>query len=159
GRELDARSDIFSFGAVLYEMLAGRQAFAGISAAHILSAVLRDEPPPVQAPLALENIIRRCLAKRPEQRFQSMPEVRIALEEAAKDRRGQDPSIAVLPFANMSGDKENEYFSDGLAEEIINALAQIPGLKVTARTSAFAFRGKEQDIRKIAETLGVRTVL
>src|SRR6185503_2888369 len=69
------------------------------------------------------------------------------------------PSIAVLPFANMSGDKENEYFSDGLAEEVINALAHIPGLKVTARTSAFAFRGKEQDIRKIAEILGVRTVL
>lgn len=59
----------------------------------------------------------------------------------------------------MSGDKENEYFSDGLAEEIINALAQLPGLKVTARTSAFAFRGKEQDIRRIAEALDVRTIL
>ena len=65
----------------------------------------------------------------------------------------------MLPFANMSADKENEYFSDGLAEEIINALAQIPGLKVIARTSAFAFRGKEQDIRKIAEALGVATIL
>ena len=62
----------------------------------------------------------------------------------------------MLPFANMSADKENEYFSDGLAEEILNLLAKIPGLKVIARTSAFAFRGKEQDIRKIAETLGVR---
>jgi TolB-like protein/Tfp pilus assembly protein PilF len=69
------------------------------------------------------------------------------------------PSIAVLPFANMSGDSDQEYFSDGLAEEIINALAQIPGLKVTARTSAFAFRGKEQDITKIAEALRVRTIL
>jgi TolB-like protein len=69
------------------------------------------------------------------------------------------PSIAVLPFANMSGDKEQEYFSDGLAEEIINALAQIPGLKVTARTSAFAFRGKEQDITRIAEALHVGTIL
>ncbi len=65
----------------------------------------------------------------------------------------------MLPFANMSGDKENEYFSDGLAEEIINVLAQVPGLKVTARTSAFAFRGKEQDIRGIAEALNVRTIL
>ena len=64
-----------------------------------------------------------------------------------------------MPFANLSADKENEYFSDGLAEEIINALTRIPGLKVTARTSAFAFRGKEQDIRKIAEALDVRTVL
>ena len=69
------------------------------------------------------------------------------------------PSIAVLPFANMSDDKEQDYFSDGLAEEIINLLAQIQGLKVIARTSAFAFRGKEQDIRGIAETLGVSTVL
>jgi serine/threonine-protein kinase len=69
------------------------------------------------------------------------------------------PSIAVLPFANTSGDKEQEYFSDGLAEEIINALAQIPGLKVTARTSAFAFRGKEQDITRIAEALHVSTIL
>ena len=68
-------------------------------------------------------------------------------------------SIAVLPFANMSDDKEQDYFSDGLAEEIINVLAQIPGLKVIARTSAFAFRGKEQDIRGIAEALGVSTVL
>jgi TolB-like protein/Tfp pilus assembly protein PilF len=69
------------------------------------------------------------------------------------------PSIAVLPFANMSDDKEQDYFSDGLAEEIINLLAQIPALKVIARTSAFAFRGKEQDIRGIAEALGVNTVL
>jgi TolB-like protein len=71
----------------------------------------------------------------------------------------QQPSIAVLPFANMGADKENEYFSDGLAEEIINILGQIPGLKVIARTSTFAFRGKELDIRKIAEVLGVHTIL
>jgi TolB-like protein/Tfp pilus assembly protein PilF len=69
------------------------------------------------------------------------------------------PSIAVLPFANLSADKDQEYFSDGLAEEIINLLAKVSGLKVIARTSAFAFRGKEQDIREIASTLGVSTVL
>jgi len=69
------------------------------------------------------------------------------------------PSIAVLPFSNLSGDKEQEYFSDGLAEEIINALAQIAGLKVIARTSAFAFRGQNTDIRRIAETLGVANIL
>ena len=72
---------------------------------------------------------------------------------------GDSPSIAVLPFANLSADKENEYFSDGLAEDILNLLAKIPGLKVIARTSAFAFRGKEQDIRGIAEMLGVNNVL
>ena len=74
-------------------------------------------------------------------------------------RRNRHPSIAVLPFENIGGDKENEYFSDGLAEEIINALTQLPGLKVIARTSAFAFKGKHDDIRRIAEALGVSTVL
>ena len=88
-----------------------------------------------------------------------MADVRAALEQLAAKPPDTQPSIAVLPFANMSGDKDNEYFSDGLAEEIINALTRIPGLKVTARTSAFAFRGKEQDITTIAEALRVRTIL
>ena len=105
-------------------------------------------------------IMCRCLAKQPQRRFQTMQEVRAALEQVRmKPTAEQQPSIAVLPFANLSGDKEQEYFSDGLAEEIVNALAQIPGLKVIARTSSFAFRGKEQDIRKIAEALDVGTVL
>jgi TolB-like protein len=85
--------------------------------------------------------------------------VKAALEQAVQKSPGLEPSIAVLPFANLSADKENEYFSDGLAEEIINVLAHVPGLKVIARTSAFAFRGKDQDIRAIAQTLGVRSVL
>ncbi len=151
GKALDARSDIFSFGAVLYELLAGRRAFES------LAAVLRDDPAPLDSP-ALE-VVTKCLKKHPPERYQSMTEVRAALESVAAKGAGQQPSIAVLPFANLSGDKEQEYFSDGLAEEIINALAQIPGLKVTARTSAFAFRGKEQDITKIAEALRVRTIL
>jgi serine/threonine-protein kinase len=103
--------------------------------------------------------VTRCLCKRPDDRFQSMTEVRAALERVLTKPARLEPSIAVLPFANMSNDKENEYFSDGLSEEIINALTHVPGLKVTARTSAFAFRGKEQDIRKIAEALDVKTVL
>jgi serine/threonine-protein kinase len=69
------------------------------------------------------------------------------------------PSIAVLPFANMSADDDQDYFSDGLAEEIINLLAHVPGLKVIARTSAFAFRGRDEDIRGIADALGVLTIL
>jgi TolB-like protein len=94
-------------------------------------------------------------------RYQSMAEVRAALREAAlaSTETHKQPSIAVLPFANMSGDKEQEYFSDGLAEEIINALVKIPGLRVIARTSAFAFKGQNTDIRKIAEALGVLHVL
>jgi TolB-like protein/predicted Ser/Thr protein kinase len=161
GRAVDARSDIFAFGSVLYEMLSGRRAFNGGSMADVLSAILRDDPAPLKAPPALVQIVQRCIAKQRSQRFQGMAEVKAALEKTrqAESLSHQQPSIAVLPFANMSGDKENEYFSDGLAEEIINVLAQVPGLKVTARTSAFAFRGKEQDIRGIAEALNVRTIL
>ena len=159
GKPLDARSDIFSFGAVLYELLSGTPAFAGTTTAQVVSAVLRDEPPPLHAPAPLGRIIRQCLAKASSQRFQTMADVRTALEGLSAKATDQQPSIAVLPFANMSRDPDDEYFSDGLAEEIINALTRIPGLKVTARTSAFAFRGKEQDITTIAEALRVRTVL
>jgi serine/threonine-protein kinase len=88
-----------------------------------------------------------------------MAEVRAALEDVARKRPGAQPSVAVLPFENISADKDNEYFSDGLAEEIINALTRIPDLKVIARTSAFAFKGKHEDIRRIADALGVTTVL
>ena len=152
GKTLDARSDIFSFGAVLYELLAGRRAFDS------LAAVLRDEPAPLTSPAAA--IASRCLAKQPGQRFQTMTDVKTGLMGIVGHARpAEQPSIAVLPFANMSGDKEQEYFSDGLAEEIINALVKVPGLKVIARTSAFAFKGQNTDIRKIAETLGVTTVL
>jgi TolB-like protein/Tfp pilus assembly protein PilF len=158
GKALDLRSDIFSFGAVLYEMLSGTRAFGGDTAALALSAILRDEPAPLNVPSPLERIVLRCLRKAPSERFATMTELKAALERVFTQPSDQ-PSIAVLPFANLSADKENEYFSDGLAEEIINALTHIPGLKVTARTSAFAFRGKEQDIRKIADILRVRTVL
>jgi TolB-like protein/tetratricopeptide (TPR) repeat protein/predicted Ser/Thr protein kinase len=159
GMPVDARSDIFSFGAVLYEIISGTRAFEGTSTVQVLSAVLRDEPKPLQTLPQLERIVMRCIFKQPAQRFQTMAEVKTALEQISVKPANQQPSIAVLPFLNMSGDKEQEYFSDGLAEEIINALAQIPGLKVTARTSAFAFKGKQEDIRRIAEALGVANVL
>jgi len=159
GKPLDARSDIFSFGAVLYEMLSGTRAFAGQTSAQVVTAILRDDPPALQAPAGLERIVRRCLLKASAQRFQTMADVRAALEQLAAKPPDLQPSIAVLPFANMSGDKDNEYFSDGLAEEIINALTRIPGLKVIARTSAFAFKDKHEDIRRIAEALGVTSVL
>ena len=151
GRVLDARSDIFSFGSVLYELLTGRRAFES------LAAVLRDEPVPLDSP-ALE-VVAKCLQKQPSERYQSVAEVRAALEQVPSQSSQPQPSIAVLPFANMSGDKEQEYFSDGLAEEILNLLAKIPSLKVIARTSSFAFRGKEQDITEIATKLKVRTIL
>jgi TolB-like protein/tRNA A-37 threonylcarbamoyl transferase component Bud32 len=163
GKPLDARSDVFSFGAVLYEMLSGARAFPGTTTIQVWNAVLRDDPSPLQALPALDRLVRRCLAKQPGQRFQTMTDVRLGLEQAAREiaapSREQHASIAVLPFANMSRDPDDEFFSDGLAEELINLLAHVPNLKVTARTSAFAFRGKEQDIRRIAEALGVRTIL
>ena len=169
-KAVDARSDVFSFGLVLYEMLSGRRAFTGDSTIAIMAAILHKEPAPLPvASPAVQSILARCLQKSPAHRFQSMAQVKEALLAATSGISSPGaavsgvaplpPSIAVLPFANMSADKEQEYFSDGLAEEIINLLAQIPGLKVIARTSAFAFRGKEQDIRGIAEALGVAHVL
>src|SRR5262245_10658125 len=157
GQPVDARSDIFSFGVLLYELLSGRSAFQGDTVAEVFSALLRDEPPPFDAPAALERIVRRCLRKDRAVRLQTMAELRAALADV--EPAATTPSISVLPFANMSGDKDNEYFSDGLADEIINALAKLPDLKVIARTSSFAFKGRNEDIRRIAEMLGVTTIL
>jgi TolB-like protein/predicted Ser/Thr protein kinase len=159
-KPVDARTDIFAFGAVLYEMLSGRRAFDGDTSIAIMGAILHKDPEPIDAPQDLWNIIARCLQKAAEQRFQSAEELRLALNSlSALKSSTQQASIAVLPFANMSRDPDDEYFSDGLAEDIINALVKIPGLKVIARTSAFAFKGQNTDIRKIAQMLGVANVL
>ena len=164
GELLDHRSDIFSFGALLYELLSGRQAFAGGSMVDTLSAVVRDQPPPIEVSPDLATIVSRCLSKAAADRYQNVIDVKMALEACSikplqEPSAAEPPSIAVLPFANMSADKENEYFGDGLAEEILNLLAKIPGLKVIARTSSFAFRGKDQDITTIAEALRVQNIL
>src|SRR5713101_6154711 len=158
GEQTDARSDIFSFGVVLYEMLSGRRAFSKKTAIETMAAIVRDEPAPMDAPLKLSAIITRCLRKAPAERFQTAAEVRVALEGAAA-KPEQQASIAVLPFANLSADKDNEYFSDGLAEEILNGLTPLPGLRVIARASAFAFRGRENAIAEIGEKLKVGSVL
>ena len=159
-KPVDARSDIFSFGALLYEMLSGRCAFGGDSAIGVVAAILHKEPDPLDASPELRSLIARCLRKSPADRYQSAAELCSALAAVyAAKSHGRQPSIAVLPFANMSRDADDEYFSDGLAEEIINALVKVPGLKVIARTSAFAFKGQNTDIRKIADVLGVANIL
>src|ERR1700680_4197548 len=162
-KSTDARSDIFGFGTVLYEMLTGKPAFAGNSILGVIAAVLHEQPKAASGvkdgvPMDFDRIVARCLEKDPARRFASMQEVKGALQRAvvSQDARA---SIAVLPFANLSADRENEYFGDGLAEEIINALTQVSGLRVIARTSAFAFKGKQEDVRRIAEALGVANIL
>ena len=160
GLPADVRSDVFSLGAVLHELVSGKRVFERASLLETLNAVVRDEPLSLDSPAA--DIITRCLSKQPSRRFQSMSDLKGALHHLRTKKAGAvhvAPSIAVLPFANMSRDPDDEYFSDGLAEEVINALAQVPGLKVIARTSAFAFKGKNEDIRRIAETLGVTNIV
>ena len=160
GRRLDERSDIFSFGAVLYEVVLGHRAFDGDTTVRVLSSVLRDEPRALDAPSALERIVRLCLRKSRGERYGSMSKVRVALEATGLDSRPESrPSIAVLPFANMSADPENEYFCDGIAEEITNALAKVDRLEVAGRTSAFSFKGKTGDLRETGRALNVSTVL
>lgn len=173
GQPLDTRSDIFAFGAVVYEMLSGQRAFGGPTWLSTLAAILHSEPRPLfevnpEITPALETQVERCLRKNPSDRFQTMAEVKDALErvvtsEVVVSHRGAEKvglqSIAVLPFTNFGADKENDYFGDGLAEEIINALSKISQLRVIARTSAFAFRGKEHDLRTIGKRLQVGTIL
>jgi len=159
GQMVDGRSDIFSFGVVLYELLSGRRPFAGETMQSVLFAIREHEPAPLDASSAVMRLITRCLRKSPGERFQSMSELRPVLEKAAASLARKEPSIAILPFVMTGAGKESEYFSEGLAEDIINALAGVSGLKVTSRTSSFAFKDKAQDIRGIAEALGVDHVL
>ena len=167
GEAVDARTDIFSFGIILYELASGRRPFHGATFVDAGSAIVRDTPERLSRsdlPREFVSVVDRCLEKDPRRRIQTAIEVRGELgraQEKVRDKREATlgPSIAVLPFLNMSRDVENEYFSDGLSEELLNVLAKIPELKVTGRTSSFAFKGKQEDLRDIGQKLGVSTLL
>jgi len=193
GVEVDARTDIFSIGVVIYEMIAGESPFAAETASDVIVAILTTEPKPPssfnqETPAELERIVKKTLAKNREERYSNAGDLLTDLRQLQRRRafeaeaerefghsfaatalQGEEAanvssmetrnSIAVLPFTNLSADPENEYFSDGLAEELLNALAKIDQLKVAARTSTFSFKGKHAAISEISRVLNVNTIL
>lgn len=183
GKEVDQRSDIYSLGIILYEMLTGQVPFRGDTALSIAVQHKTESPSDPSAvdpqiPENLSRIVLKCLEKDKAQRYKSIEILHsdlIEIEEGMPSTmKGPTPkefktpttfkekwknSIAVLPFTNMSADPEQEYFCDGIAEELINALTQIKDLRVVARTSAFSFKGKDVDIEEIGKKLKVDKVL
>ncbi len=217
GLPVDPRSDIFSFGSVLYEMVTGRRAFPGKTSADTMAAILKESPPDLAEsgktiPLALARVITRCLEKAPDERFQSTRDLTYALREIASTsasaiqmsgvatagpavRRGRAAaiaagvivlavalfaifdigglrnrltgggkgaairSVAVLPLQNLSGDPSQEYFADGITEELIGRLGRISGLRVTSRTSVMSYRDTKKRLPEIAKELGVEAVV
>src|SRR5262249_3736424 len=169
GETVDARVDLFSFGVLVYELATGRGPFAGQSS-EVLSAILRDHAPSLTSvrsdlPPDLGRILQRCLEKNPRERFQTALDVAHELRglkrplergaPAPKPSSDMAASIAVLPFVNRSASADDEYFSDGLADELLNMLAKIRGLRVAARTSTFQFKGRSEDIATIGRKLNV----
>jgi serine/threonine-protein kinase len=198
GMEVDARTDVFSIGVVMYEMLAGQSPFAGETTSDVIAAILTTEPKPPSSfnqeiPAELDRIVNNTLAKKRDERYRNANDLLADLRQllrrlefkveaerefgvtrstAKSDRSATrndeatsvsttEPrnSIAVLPFTNLSADPENEYFCDGLAEELLNALAKIDQLKVAARTSTFSFKGKTAPVSEIAKALNVNTIM
>jgi len=172
---LDGRSDQYSLACVLYEMLAGERAFNGPTAQAVLAKRFTETVKPVRSvrsavPENVERALTKAFSTQPEGRFRTAAMFAQALvspslstptdaETIPQPVVSAAKSIAVLPFSNMSADAESEYFTDGMAEEIINALSKIQTLRVTSRTASFAFRGKSEDIAEIGQKLKVSTFL
>ena len=173
--DADHRSDIYSFGAMAYELLSGQTPFGARSPQRLFAAHLTESPKPLDdlrpgLPAPLVSLVMRCLEKDPADRPATAREIVRALDLLATPSgsfggTGQrvaekhQPSIAVLPFSNLSSDPENEFFSDGVTEEILNTLAALPGIRVAARTSSFAFKGERGHVQEIGQQLGVESVL
>lgn len=178
GLVIDNRSDLFSFGCVLYEMLTGSRPFLRDTAADTMAAVLMSEPlqlskSGVLLPPELEEIIARCLMKQPEMRYQCGQDLIFALQtlqksdhalvkspavRPRKSKRAID-SIAILPLVNVTGDPEAEYLCDGITETIINNLSQLPKIRVMARSTVFRYKGQVVDPQSVGVDLNVRAVL
>jgi serine/threonine protein kinase/Flp pilus assembly protein TadD len=162
---LDGRSDQYSLACVLYEMLTGQPPFVGPSSRAVIARHLTDPPPPLvtarpDVGLTMQESVSKALAKLPVDRYDTIQEFVDGLSaEYASESASAPRSIAVLAFTNLSPDSENEYLSDGLSDEIINALSRIEDFRVASRTSAFAFKGSSEDIRSIGRRLNVRSVL
>jgi len=171
--EIDGRSDQYSLGCVLFEMLSGERPFTGPTAQAVLNKRFTEPVPSLAkvlqgVPDEIDAALSKALAKDPAARFDTASAFARALVPLVIATPTSTPvpegvqavkSIAVLPFTNTSPDPENEYFTDGMAEEIINALAKIKSLGVASRTSTFALKGKTEDIREIGKRLEVSTVL
>ena len=166
GKPVDKPTDIWAFGCVLYELLTGRAAFARETFTDTLAAIVERDPDwtalPLTTPPGIIRLLRRCLEKETARRLHDAADVRLEIDEAPRGNRlpaERAASIAVLAFTDMSAAKDQDWFCDGVAEEIINALTPLKGLRVAARTSAFSFKGKGDDLRTIGRKLNVTTVL
>lgn len=202
GTPADARSDIFSLGCVLYEMVGGQRAFSRKTTAQTIAAILEAQPADLattgkQVPAGLENVIAHCLEKNPQQRFHSAHDLALALGTTLGGSEPATPvlaqsiparrwavlaagmavlalaaavywfsgrakpidSLAVMPFVNVGGDPNAEYLSDGITENLINNLSQLPKLRVVPRSLVFSYKGREIDPHKVGQDLHVRAIL
>lgn len=180
GKPLDARTDLFSLGVVMYEMLTGKMPFAADSEAQLIEQIVGQEPPPITqlnpaAPPPLAAVAEKCLAKERQRRFLSAQQLLADLRALRRDsgelaanasqplRRARAKkavdSLAILPFENTGGNSDGEYLSDGITESIINQLSQLAKLKVMARSTVFRYKGRAVDAQTVGSELGVRAVL